>query len=102
MLWEKLELGAVALRVLSWVVIPNLRFSKAGKEKKKKKRLTHSSEAKHRQTLARGQAPREQMWVFLPPAVQWVDIQVKAETVEPALCSEVTSKFAIKEQKPVL
>lgn len=36
MLWEKLELGAVALRVLSWVVIPNLRFSKAGKEKKKK------------------------------------------------------------------
>lgn len=66
MLWEKLELGAVALRVLSWVVIPNLRFSKAGRRKRKRETLTHSSEAKHRQTLARGQAPKEQMWVFFP------------------------------------
>jgi hypothetical protein len=30
---EKLELGAVAFRVLSRVIIPNLRFSKAGKRK---------------------------------------------------------------------
>lgn len=30
---EKLELGAVAFRVLSWVVISNLRFSKVEKNK---------------------------------------------------------------------
>lgn len=33
---EKLELGAIAFRVLSWVVIPNLRFSKVEKKKKNK------------------------------------------------------------------
>lgn len=72
MLREKLELGAVALRVLSWVVIPNLRFSKSGKRKKKintQLRGQTQADTELGLWLARGQAPREQMWVFVPPDV---------------------------------
>lgn len=96
MLREKLELGAVALRVLSWVVIPNLRFSKAGKRKKKREINTQLRGQTQADTGKRA-GPQGADVGLSPPAVQWVDIQVKAETVEPALCSEVTSKFAIKE-----